>query len=61
MVFDILEISSHRLTVRTLGFHPKNRSSILRGNAHCEEEQLAAQWAHNPKVAGSSPALATRQ
>jgi ribosomal protein L30/L7E len=24
-------IWSHRLTVRTLGFHPRNRSSILRG------------------------------
>lgn len=24
-------VRSHRLTARTLGFHPRNRSSILRG------------------------------
>lgn len=24
-------------------------------------EQLAARWAHNPKVVGSSPALATKK
>ena len=26
---------------------------------HCDEEQLAARWAHNPKVTGSSPVIAT--
>ena len=26
---------------------------------HCGVEQLVARWAHNPKVAGSSPAPAT--
>ena len=27
---------------------------------HCEVEQLVARRAHNPKVVGSSPALATK-
>ena len=27
---------------------------------HREVEQLAARWAHNPKVGGSSPSLATK-
>ena len=31
---------SHRLTVRTAGFHPVNRSSILRGITILHEVQL---------------------
>ncbi len=30
------------------------------GNKRCEVEQLAARRAHNPEVAGSSPALAIK-
>ena len=47
--------------VNTLPFHGRGTGSIPVRNTYCEEEQLAAQWAHNPKVVGSSPALATRQ
>ena len=36
---------------------PKNDYTI---QVHREVEQLAARWAHNPKVAGSSPAHATK-
>ena len=28
---------------------------------YCGMEQLAARWAHNPKVVGSSPAPATKK
>lgn len=39
-----------------LDIMPKNDYTI---QVHREVEQLAARWAHNPKVAGSSPAFAT--
>lgn len=32
----------------------------VRTKIHRGVEQLAARWAHNPKVAGSSPAPATK-
>jgi len=43
----------------------RNWSSGLRFESfyisiYCGVEQLVAQWAHNPKVAGSSPAPATK-
>ena len=40
-----------------LDIMPKNDYTI---QVHREVEQLAARWAHNPKVAGSSPAFATK-
>lgn len=54
-------LCSHRLTVRTLGFHPKNRSSILRGNTIAQGGgSWSARQAHNLEIVGSNPAPATK-
>ena len=51
-------LCSHSLAVRTLGFHPGNRSSILRGSTrYSDVAQLVEQMAVNHRVAGSSPAV----
>ena len=48
-----------RLTVRTPGFHPGNRSSILLGDANASVAQLVEQLTFNQLVVGSSPAGST--
>ena len=53
--------SLRRLTVRTPGFHPGNRSSILLGDAtfFASVAQSVEQLTFNQLVVGSSPAGST--
>lgn len=56
-------LNSDSLYLRTFDFQSKNWSSNLYGatlNLYCAVEKLVSQWAHNPKIAGSSPACATK-
>ena len=56
--YTIISVLSNFLEnfLRKLDIMPKSDYTI---QVHREVEQLAARWAHNPKVAGSSPASAT--
>ena len=38
-----------------------NKACSYKHTIYCGVEQLVARWAHNPKVAGSSPVPATRK
>ena len=40
---------------------PVKEEISLKYKIYCGMEQLAARWAHNPKVVGSSPAPATEK
>ena len=57
--YTIISVLSNFLEnfLRKLDIMPKSDYTI---QVHREVEQLAARWAHNPKVAGSSPAFATK-
>jgi hypothetical protein len=55
-----IPIWSHRLPVRTPGFHPGNRGSIPRGTTYRGVEQWSARKAHNLEVGGSNPSSATK-
>lgn len=53
----------HRLGVRTPGFHPGNRSSILRGHTIYISRggEVVSRKAHNLEVIGSIPISATKK
>jgi hypothetical protein len=44
-----------------LYLQPVREEISLKYKTYCGMEQLAARWAHNPKVVGSSPAPATKK
>ena len=56
------EVCGHRLGVRTAGFHPVNRSSILRGRTIniSRGREVVSRQAHNLEITGSIPVSATK-
>ena len=55
----LLLLCRYSLTARTLGFHPRDRSSILRSDTFCEVDCWSSNLSHKQVYEGSIPSFAT--